>query len=171
LVLDEFLEFCLRDIRTRQDFQRELSPEVTQALGRDPNPLMNVRELADLRRWLFESSATRSDDEVRRVLRSALRRLELHGLGLIAMCEHAPRATLNAVHPDKFEERVPALFQVNPLRGYKAWEMYRESVSEYLGNGTRLFDAVWSELLRIYLNVHDRADTESRAADPAAPPR
>jgi predicted component of type VI protein secretion system len=154
--LDEFLEFLHRGIKHRQEFQREVSPDVTQVVGGDPNPLMNTSDLGRIRAILFDPARTRTTAAARAVLADALRRIELHLLGLVAMYEHAPRATLRVVDPERIEEQVPAAMRVQPLKGYRAWEVYRETVSELQANPARLFHEVWPELLRRYIAVHEK---------------
>jgi predicted component of type VI protein secretion system len=155
-MLDEFLRFLVRGIRHYRDFDENISVDASRVLDRRKNPLLNTREPARVRDLLLDPEATPSAAAAQAMLTDLLRRLYSHQLGVFAMYDHAPGATLRILDPERIEARLSAAWRVLTSRNAAAWTLYRELFTDLRENPSKLFHAVWPELRRRYIAEIER---------------
>lgn len=156
------LDWLVRSLASRKEFENQFSAEMTMMLKLKANPLKAAPDTSQMARRLLgfgegvEPQATRSH------LESAYRDLSKHQLGLFSGVEEAVRTILRKLDPKEIEKQAGG----GGFLGKRAWETFVALHRDLETESQRLFrEVIFPGLRKGYFEAHAEP---GRGQDPDA---
>jgi type VI secretion system FHA domain protein len=150
-VVSCLLEFLVRSLASRKEFENQFSAEMTMMLKLKANPLKTAPDPSEMARRLLDWRDGVLPADARRHLESACRDLSLHQLGLFSGVEEAVRTILRKLDPKEIEKQAGG----GGFLGKRAWETFVALHGDLENENQRLFnDVIFPGLRKGYVDAH-----------------
>jgi predicted component of type VI protein secretion system len=155
--LDQLLEGLHGTLSQRKQFEGEFDAYVTMAFQREANPIKQMQELVNFKRFAVDWTGTPDLNEVKSSLERAINDISQHQMGLLAGMQNVLEAIVKRLDPMAIEaaakEKASLFGKLSP--GKLAWQEYLDTYSKFLAESSKMFnDLVYPNLQKGYLMSH-----------------
>ncbi|MCC6572564.1 MAG: FHA domain-containing protein [Planctomycetes bacterium] len=173
--LDVTLDWLVKCLKGRSEFEGQFEAFVTMAFKRTNNPIKQVKNQMEIRRYPLDWRGEPDMENVKRMLEGAYRDLGEHQMGMVAGVQEAVQAIMRRIDPETMEQQVLAgagglgkMFAKMSLEK-RAWRLYSTTYRELLAESTKLFnDVIFPSIRKGYLQSHSK---EAKDPKPNSAPK